>query len=433
MTISESNECMKRIILIKGSTETLEYFSLQLAMSFSDMGYEIFIWDMTHPLGSREAFEELDNPGESVLITFNFKGLCGEGQFAAGLSNIWDEYGIEKLCIMVDSPAYYYRQLSGGIENLKVVCIDKYHMKYVAEHYPEYGECYFVPLAGNVPVCDLWLKEGILSSSSLSYFNYRNEMLRSDNEDCIKGWRDRRIDALFIGNYITTDSLEPSLKGLGPDYREFVMDIANELIDNPCKPFEETLLRRLTNEFPESSDEEYKMAMYQMIYIDLYVRSIYRGRIVAALADAGVKIYCTGKDWDKAECRHPENLIHTGDIVTSLKCLQALSQAKVSLNVMPWFKAGAHDRIFSSMLSGCALVSDSSEYLNEVITDGEHYCEFKLGSPDEAALQATEKTIWLLSHEAQAEEIAHNGYRLASKAHTWADRAQELESIMLGK
>ena len=137
---------MKRIIFIKGAIETLGYFSLQLAEYFSEAGREVFVWDMQRPSASIDAFEALEDPSGSVLVTFNFIGLGQEGQFSRGNSNIWDEYGIQKVCILVDSPVYYYRQLSSELKNIKLVCIDRYHKQFIEKMYPEYGEVAFMTL-----------------------------------------------------------------------------------------------------------------------------------------------------------------------------------------------------------------------------------------------------------------------------------------------
>lgn len=410
---------MRRLIFLIGSTETLEYFSLQMAEYFRKAGREVFVWDMRQPLGSREAFEKLDGLSDSLFITFNFLGLCGEGQFAVGLSNVWDLHDVQKLCIMVDSPAYYHRQLSSHMKRLTLVCIDSYHRKYAKEMYPEYGEVYFMPLAGNRPLNRLWADNGILKPHSVDYFGYENIP-----------WKDRPVDIVFTGNHITVESIEVSVKKLGQDYRDFIESIIHQFMSNPLIPFEDTVLGNLKKEFPDSSQEEYGMALFQMVYIDLFVRSVYREKIVTALADSGMKVYCTGKDWDKVACRHPENIIHTGNSVTSIECLRAMSMAKVSLNVMPWFKDGIHDRMLSSMLQRCAVVSDSSEYIDNIMISGKEYKKFTLGSPEESGADAAEKTAWLLSHGDDAVEMAVRGYEFASSGHTWEDRAKSLEKII---
>lgn len=45
--------------------------------------------------------------------------------------------------------------------------------------------------------------------------------------------------------------------------------------------------------------------------------------------------------------------------------MQAMRDARIALNVMPWFKDGAHDRVFTAMLQGTAALTDDSRYLRE--------------------------------------------------------------------
>lgn len=80
------------------------------------------------------------------------------------------------------------------------------------------------------------------------------------------------------------------------------------------------------------------------------------------LVDAGIQVDVFGKGWDELTCGHPENMILHPQI-TSEECLKAIAASKISLNVMPWFKDGAHDRVFNSILNGTVSVTDTSKYL----------------------------------------------------------------------
>lgn len=48
------------------------------------------------------------------------------------------------------------------------------------------------------------------------------------------------------------------------------------------------------------------------------------------------------------------------------------------MNVMPWFKDGAHDRVFNSMLNGAVCFTDWSRYLTENLRDGEDIFFYEL-------------------------------------------------------
>ena len=93
--------------------------------------------------------------------------------------------------------------------------------------------------------------------------------------------------------------------------------------------------------------------------------------------DAGLKVHTYGEGYNYIECQHPENIIQHGS-ANSQQCLDKISQAKISLNVMPWFKDGAHDRVFNSCLNGAVSLTDSSRYLDEIFTDDENILFYDL-------------------------------------------------------
>ncbi len=404
----------KRIILITGNTETLGYFSKELAAYLTELGIEVFVWDMTRPSESIDAFAALPDKSDSILITFNFIGLNGEGQFGDGISTIWEDCGIDIVSIMVDSPIYYYRQLTAGYKGLSVACIDRNHAEYVKTWHPYIENVYFWPLCGNEPIEDLWLKAGII-----------NEWPRLD-EYRIRPLKDRPVDILFIANYVTKEGIYKSIENADEEYRDFLHDICGQMIAEPVRVLEDTLYERLLGEFPNEKKDAYPEAMYHMIYVDLYVRSHFRAQAVKALTEAGYRVHCVGQDWDKLKTSHPENLIYTDVMMTSADCVRALESAKISLNVMPHFKAGAHDRVFSSMLAGCVSLTDSSSYLDEVITPWEDYAPFILGD-DESIVNAAGR---LLEDEDLAGRIADTGRKKAKPAFTWLKTAKEIAALL---
>ena len=55
-------------------------------------------------------------------------------------------------------------------------------------------------------------------------------------------------------------------------------------------------------------------------------------------------------------------IIHKGGPYAASK---ALANAKISLNVMPWFKNAFQERIASAMLSKVVAVTDESKYITD--------------------------------------------------------------------
>lgn len=388
----------KRIILFKGAVETLEYFSEQLAQAFIHMGKETMFWNLNTPEKSLEEFFTFYREGETLLCTFNFIGLSGEEQFETEKhSTLWEKYKIPCWCMMVDHPMYYYKQLSETHGSLNLICIDRGHCRFVEEFYPRYSPVHFLPLGGTK-----------LLTEPIPY-------------------EDRDIDILFAGNYVALPNLEKHLVGVPEDNKEFYFEIIEDLIQNPDLPMDTAILKHLRTEIPKITRHETLACMYHMIFVDLYVRSYFRRELVCSLAEAGMKVTVLGKDWELSGCKRPENLNLIGQ-VDSLTCLEFMQRAKISFNVMPWFKEGAHDRIFNSMLSGCVTVTDSSLYLDEILHDHVDFAGYTLKERE----KLPEIVQKLLQDREYSQKLAQAGYDLA-QAHTWEKRAEDLNQIFLLK
>ena len=387
---------VRRLVFIKGAVETLEFFSLQIANAVEAQGIGVWFWDMKAPLASRERFEQEASWEGSVLVTFNFIGLSGESQFQLGEEGtVWEAYGIRCFCIMVDHPMYYYRKLEANLKGLTLACIDRGHQAFTEQYYPFYGKVHFLPLAGT-----------LLNRSKTPY-------------------RGREIDVVFTGNYVPPENLMPHIQHMDEESQEFYFGIIRELIQKPDMPMEEMLVGRLKKEFSSITREETLSCLHSMVFIDLSVRSYFRRKAICTLAEHNIRVTAVGKDWEKAGCARPENIAMAG-MRDSLGCLEYMGNAKVAVNVMPWFKDGAHDRIFNGMLQGCAVVTDSSKYLDEILREGTDYVRFSLDTCEEI----TQKVDELLQNPDRAESIAQNGCLEASRSHTWAQRALALLEII---
>lgn len=103
-----------------------------------------------------------------------------------------------------------------------------------------------------------------------------------------------------------------------------------------------------------------------------------------------------------------------------------MCQTKISLNVMPWFKDGAHDRIFNTMLNGAVCLTDSSIYLDGILHDNEDCAIYSL----EQMEKLPEIVSSLLADHDLMQRIADGGDRLALAGHTWAHRARVLHELI---
>ena len=175
-----------------------------------------------------------------------------------------------------------------------------------------------------------------------------------------------------------------------------------------------------------------------MMYVDLSVRFHYRQLVIRMLADSGIKLNTYGSGYNYIECNHPENIIMHGG-VNSQKCLDMISQSKISLNVMPWFKNGIHDRIFNSCLNGAVSLSDSSIYIDELFTDRQNIILYDLNMLRDYELSGYDLNITkpltdyikeLLADDNKLQAIADNAYSLCHNRHDWKNRASIIEALL---
>lgn len=395
---------IRKIIFIKNAVETLGYFSEQIARELERNGYETCFIDYERMYESMDVMLHFLDREETALVTFNFIGLRGEAVFQTESGrSIWQEENLPVLNILVDHPLYYHSCLKEAGERMRVFCVDREHVGYVRRFYPGV-KVEFLPLAGN---------ELLFSHGDGEHGTHRADV----PEPVLYG--QRTFDLVFTANYVSMEMLEEKVKALDDDYRIFYRRIMEDLIADPAQSVDAVMERHIRNELGAVPEEQLCAAMSGMIWIDLFVRSYFREKVVQTLADAGIIVRVFGADWEKIHCKKPQNVRTSGGKVNSAACVQAMRDARIALNVMPWFKDGAHDRVFTAMLQGTAVLTDDSRYLREECRDGENICFYSL----RALQRLPDQVVSLLEDPVRMAELAERGYRMAEKRHRWKNRA----------
>lgn len=387
-----------KIILFKNTVESQEFFTYELAKAFKEKGHEIFLYDCNGQLGSFRRLIDFIELGNTVGFAFNFNGMINDDCLCSGREPVfWNRTGIPYINMIVDHPFYYHDEFINVPENYTNICIDMNHKRYYDRFFPGKGRSLYMPLAGT----------------------------QLDNNMPLLPINDRKTDIIFTGNYIRPEHFEKYLDGCDEAVVTFYHEIRQHLYDNPDELLEEYAEKRIRDKFGKKVNDDYLRDCFRnMIFLDLQVRHYYRGKAVAAIADAGYDIDVYGAGYDTLECRHPEHL-HTHGNVNSKKCLEAIAQSKVSLNVMPWFKDGAHDRVFNTMLNGAVSLSDHSRFLDDTFHDETDIVFYDLKNLS----QLPEKYGNIINDSALLEYITENAYNKAFSSHTWASRAEELLKI----
>ena len=397
---------IKRIVMMEGGVETLSYFSHQMAGEFQKLGYAVFFYDLKQEESSAGKLRKFIRPRETVLVTFNFQGLEKEaGVYREGIGYLWDTYHIPCYNIAADHPYFYDDRLKDLPEKYRHISIDRRQKAYFEEFYPEYVSRGFLPLAGT------GLRQGEDEAKT------GKAGAQGDAEQATPCY-----DVILTGNYTKLSFFEPYINWINEEYAAFYRGIIDDLLEHPACTVEEVALAHCEREMGKEPNDQLRIALHKMIFIDLYVRNYWRGKAVRTLVNAGIPVHVVGKGWEELEdVRHPECLkLHSQ--TASVTCLEMLADAKVSLNVMPWFKDGAHDRVFNSILNGAVCVTDPSCYLEEELHEGEGVCYVALQDMD----ALPEKVKDLLQNDSGRNEIVQRGRAIVEQKHTWAQRAKTL-------
>jgi len=200
---------MKRIVMVVGGVETLEYFTYQMGKTFAELGYLVFYYDLKDEDASARRLKKFIRTGETVLVTFNFEGLEKEpGVYKEGLGYIWDAYRIPCYNIAADHPYYYHDRLCDLPKDYYHISIDKFQEQYFKEFYPEYHHLGFLPLAGTeLPEADA------LQSIELE---------KQKEESAQAG---RYMDVIMTGNYTPPSFCEKHIHWINEEYAVFYQGI----------------------------------------------------------------------------------------------------------------------------------------------------------------------------------------------------------------
>ncbi|MDE6969588.1 MAG: glycosyltransferase [Eubacterium sp.] len=389
----------KRYIFFKGLIDTLDLYTDEYVNICSKEGAECLVIDagiIDRELIRLKAFLIKD---VTAVISMNNIGMHLE--FEDGL-NIWDQYQIPFYNILMDHPFHYKAALDRAPEQMILLCMDRNHVEYVKRFFPNIKRVAFFPHAG----IELQKKDAAYAG-----------------ESCYVPIEERKIDVLYAGGLsrYAAEGLIPDLGSIREfDAFELVKNALEKLINNPELTTEHVIEQCLQEINFKINDKKLGETIAELRFLDALAVSFYREQAVRILAENGVTVTVFGVGWDRCEWESP-NVVYAG-VTSPAQILELMNQSKIVLNTMTWFKQGAHDRIFNGMLAGAAVVSDRSEYVEEIFTKQKQLQLFSL----DGIKELPEIVQSLLQHPRVAQDMADCGYEETRRRHMWINRLQDI-------
>lgn len=324
----------------------------------------------------------LTDIGNALSKKYNVRFILPRDDFEDSKNTIFitfNGHGIERVKeanvfdIYMDHPYIYLKKnIDSHPKNYFAFFVDKEHLRIIKEEHPEINS-YFLPLAGRIPSCE-----------------------RSINQ---------LTDVCFVGSI--------------RDKETRVSEKAKELIKVMLETYDDsyTVFKKL---HPNESINI--PVLYQA---DRYCRDLYRRKAIETVVNAGFKTVIIGCGWNAYDFDKPVTIFKE---MSNLEAEKFQCASKFAINVLPWFKNGPHDRIYTSILCDAVVLTDKNEYLEKEFKNKESILFYDRNNME----QIPELLNYYIKNEEERFKIYRSGKKLVSENDTWLNRIYILEEVING-
>lgn len=379
-----------RIVLYKGQSQygSLRLHADQLARALADLGHDAVTVDLTTP-DANDVLKASFTPRPDAF--FAFGGVGADIQVNG--ASLYDLLGSVYATLHVDNPVHHIGRLSAKIGKHVAFFLDRSHLEFVRVW----------PGGANLAAA-VFLPPGA------------NELdAPADLSD--EAFAKRDIPLLFTGTYRGApgapwrDQPEGAVKTI-------MEDVAQRLAADATLPILKALdaAFRQATKTPLTTDLLAKFAPV-LSQPQMYAEATHRNALIETLGEAGTAIQVYGKGWGALTERFPS--FTWGGEGSFEETLSLLRRARLVLNTNNGFVDGGHERVFTAMCGGAAVISDANPYYAEAFTPDE-LATFQWKAKDAVPAQIAA----LLADETALAAQARAGAQKALSQHTWRARAQ---------
>lgn len=390
-----------RIALFYTAVESFNFFADQLDQEFRSRGHETFILDIMNPpeesLHSFAHFAEFVSAKVDAAVCFD-----GIGVRQDELIEIWNSWDTVIIDILMDPPLRFHPVFERHPKNYHLFCCDQDHVGYVRRYF-----------SSEVPSVDFMPHVGVLPEPDTPVIPYS----------------ERKYDILFCGTYYRPQDRLTAPNPLleeHPYLQNLYQLMYQNLIADSDLNLDAALLLALDQTELSISEDTLKLLFAYMDNVDWAIRMYQRERVITALAEAGLELHLLGRGWENHPCSQYPNVHRIDDRIPYAQTLSYMADARINLNVMPWFKSGTHDRIFNTLLQHSLPLTDRSAWTEKYFTDGEDIVFYDLKHLEQLPMIADR----LLKNPSEAEKMIQRGYEKVARDLTWTNCAEWILDVI---
>ncbi len=334
-----------RFILFKGSIESLNHFIDELNIQFQIMGHTTFISDVTH----FDAGAVMDFCRESVQAVICYDGICA---FDSAICNALNTTMVN---IFMDHPMSFASCMVNPPEKYIQLMPDERHVEFAKRFY-HIRNAFFLP-----------------HMASLSKGTGEEELLEK-----------KEIPLLFPGGYRPVNELYRDINNRfqNSEANALALQVLEYLLTNPSETMEDAFDKCVADIQMEMPDELIAYFLDHAKLLDHFIRMYYRSKVLGTIIKAGIPVTIVSEGWRAFPPAAAKNVrIMPGTVFTGI--FPYMEKSNITLNVMPWFKAGTHDRIFNALLHNSCPLTDKSTWLVEHLEENVECAYYSLEELDE--------------------------------------------------
>lgn len=363
------------------------YFGDALGKALSDMGHSVEYFKVDED--SLNDLEKYVGEKYDALIDFNSdlpRALMDDDSYFLNHVNapFFD--------VILDHPLYHHDSLKHRIENFHVICLDSNHKDYILKYYPHIKSVTVTPMTGELA----------FGQDSINWDSFEA----------------RPYDILMSGTYTDPTRIETAIMKLPAFLAKNVKELIDMMLADSSLTIEKAVEALAQNEIYDYINSDLPLHTQTFYLADTYVRCVNRKNLICSLDKCEHKLDLFGGLWEELNLKHAS--IHR-EIPFNLT-FTVFSKAKICVNIMPNFKAGSHDRVFSAQLNGAVALTDPTTLLAMEYKDNTNILFYDLDHIE----AVTEKVDQSLNEIINLKKIAQNGFDIAKSKHTWANIANVL-------
>lgn len=365
------------------------YFSDSVAKELRALGHQVEIFS-----AAKESLENMER-----FVGQHFDGILDFNSDLPKVKMDDDTYFLDHIDapfydVILDHPLYHHDMLKQKIKNFHVLCLDENHKAYIEKQYP------------HILSVHVWSMTG-------------EDVYSIDASYPVK-----HTDLLFSGSYTDYRQVEDSISTCPDFLGKLTKDLIDVMKASPSLT-QEAALTQLLPSLDEIVAETFPLHMQACFLCDTFLRAWKREEILAPLINANIPMTLCGNGWRHSPFADAKNVTIIDD--TAFKDTFSLFRhAKITLNIMPGFCNGTHDRIYSSMLNHSLCLTDATPLLQQQFVENKEICFYHL--TDLSTL--TQQVQHLLASPAELESITQQGYFCAKENHAWKSRVAYLLTIV---